>query len=116
MICWKWSIDSYYEKSYRNDQSKHSQNNNNNNNTNNNNIEGVDNVYSFNNNNNNSYDLSKISLKREELQTKLSDREMIGQRGYNPFNTNGNYVNDIVNRDIYLKPINTTQSTYKDNE
>jgi hypothetical protein len=45
--------------------------------------------------------------KREDLDTKMADREMIAQRGFNPF-LQTSYVNDIVTRDMFLKPINTT--------
>ena len=45
--------------------------------------------------------------KREDLDTKIADREMIAQRGVNPF-LQTSYVNDIVTRDMFLKPINTT--------
>jgi hypothetical protein len=51
----------------------------------------------------------KVSNKREELGTKLSGRDMVQQIGYNPFMTNGNYVNDISIRDQFLKPLNTNQ-------
>jgi len=45
--------------------------------------------------------------KREDLDTKIADREKIAQRGVNPF-FQSSYVNDIVARDMFLKPINTT--------
>jgi hypothetical protein len=45
--------------------------------------------------------------RREDLDTKIADREMIAQRGVNPF-LQTSYVNDIVARDMFLKPINTT--------
>ena len=45
--------------------------------------------------------------KREDIDTKIADREMIAQRGFNPF-LQTNYVNDIVSHDIFLKPMNTT--------
>jgi len=45
--------------------------------------------------------------KREDLDTKIADREMIAQRGVNPY-LQTSYVNDVVARDIFLKPINTT--------
>ena len=48
-----------------------------------------------------------IGTKREDLDTKIADREMIAQRGFNPF-LQTSYVNDIVTRDMFLKPINTT--------
>lgn len=45
--------------------------------------------------------------RREDLDTKIADREMIAQRGVNPF-FQTSYVNDVVARDMFLKPINTT--------
>lgn len=45
--------------------------------------------------------------KREDLDTKIAGREMISQRGVNPF-LQTSYVNDVVARDMFLKPINTT--------
>lgn len=46
--------------------------------------------------------------RREDIDTKMADREMISQRGVNPF-LQTSYVNDIVMCDMFLKPINTTQ-------
>lgn len=51
----------------------------------------------------------KVSNKREELGNKLADREMVQQIGFNPFLSETNYVDDILVRDQFLKPINTTQ-------
>jgi hypothetical protein len=45
--------------------------------------------------------------RREDLDTKIADREMISQRGVNPF-LQTSYVNDVLARDMFLKPINTT--------
>ena len=45
--------------------------------------------------------------RREDIDIKMADREMIAQRGVNPF-LQTSYVNDIVTRDMFLKPINTT--------
>jgi hypothetical protein len=53
--------------------------------------------------------------RREEIDTKMSDRKMIAQRGVNPF-LQTSYVNDIVARDMFLKPINTTQGRTKNSE
>jgi hypothetical protein len=52
--------------------------------------------------------------RRETLDTKMADRQMIAQRGVNPF-LQSSYVNDIVTRDMFLKPINTTQGRAKEN-
>lgn len=52
------------------------------------------------------------SNRREDLDNKMSDRDLIAQRGINPFSSNS-YVNDVVTRDIFLKPINTTQGINK---
>lgn len=56
---------------------------------------------------------AEISNKRELLDNKISDREMISQRGTNPFSMQTSYVNDVVTRDMFLKPINTTQGRTK---
>ena len=46
--------------------------------------------------------------KREELDDKISDRQLLFQRGTNPFLQNTSYVDDVVARDHFLKPRNTT--------
>ena len=53
----------------------------------------------------------KLSNKREELDYKIADRQLIQQIGYNPFLGNNDYVNDITVRDQFLKPINTKTET-----
>ena len=50
---------------------------------------------------------------REDLDTKIADREMITQCGVNPF-LQTSYVNDVVARDMFLKPINTTLERLKE--
>ena len=45
---------------------------------------------------------------REDLDNKISQRELIFQRGTNPFAQTSNYVQDIMARDVFLKPKNTT--------
>ena len=45
--------------------------------------------------------------KREDLDNKISGRELVAQRGVNPF-LQTSYVNDIVASDMFLKPVNTT--------
>lgn len=45
--------------------------------------------------------------RREDIDFKMSDREMIAQRGVNPY-LQTSYVNDVVAQDMFLKPINTT--------
>ena len=59
-------------------------------------------------------DLETSSNVREELDNRVADRELVQQRGSNPFLTlQSSYVNDIVVRDMFLKPINTTQGRTK---
>ena len=53
----------------------------------------------------------KTSNKREELDSKITERDMVQQIGFNPFLGETNYVNDISVRDQYLKPVNTTQGS-----
>jgi len=54
--------------------------------------------------------------RREDLDHKISDREHIFQRGTNPFLQNVDYVKDIVTRDRFLKPQNTTFDKIKNEE
>lgn len=54
--------------------------------------------------------------RREILDDKMADRERIGQIGANPFLNQSSYVNDVVIRDMFLKPINTTQGKTKENK
>ena len=56
---------------------------------------------------------NSIGTRREDIDTKMADREMLAQRGVNPF-LQTSYVNDIVTRDMFLKPINTTQGRATD--
>jgi len=55
----------------------------------------------------------KVSNKREELDYKIADRELVQQRGSNPFMDQHNYVDDVAIRDQFLKPINTTSNRIK---
>jgi hypothetical protein len=55
----------------------------------------------------------KQSNKREALDDKIANRELVQQKGFNPFLNDSNYVDDISNSDMYLKPINTTQEREK---
>lgn len=61
------------------------------------------------------YDSFKRENKREELDFKIADRELIQQIGYNPFLNNSSYLNDIQVRDQFLKPLNTSQEKLKVN-
>lgn len=53
------------------------------------------------------------SNQREELDTKIADRQLVQQRGYNPFLSQNNYADDVAVRDQFLKPVNTTQNKVK---
>ena len=55
----------------------------------------------------------KVSNKREELDFKIADRDLVQQRGNNPFLSETNYVNDVSVRDQFLKPINTAGDRVK---
>ena len=53
------------------------------------------------------------SSSREELDSKISERDKIAQRGINPFSQTS-YTNDIMAHDLYLKPRNTTMGRLKE--
>jgi hypothetical protein len=54
--------------------------------------------------------------RREDLDNKISDRELVFQRGTNPFLQTTNYVDHVVKQDMFLKPINTTFEKLKQDE
>ena len=56
------------------------------------------------------------SNNREELDLKISGRELVQQIGVNPFMQNNNYVDDISACDNFLKPQNTSSDRVKYNE
>ena len=58
----------------------------------------------------------KVSNKREELDLKISDRDLVQQIGYNPFLSDTNYLEDITMRDKFLKPLNTSSEDNKVNK
>jgi hypothetical protein len=69
----------------------------------------------YNNNDNGGFSSfeTRTETRRETLDNKMSDRELISQRGTNPYSMQTSYVNDVVTRDMFLKPINTTQGRTK---
>ena len=55
------------------------------------------------------------SNKREDVNTKISDRQMLGQVSHNPFLTSTDYINDLEVQENYLKPQNSNMNI-KDSE
>ena len=115
---WKWSNGEPYKKSKRPVK----------NNTSEEQIEDQDEIFSKNiedtaystslNHDENTWDILnqgflKQSSKREALDNKIADRELVQQKGFNPFLNESNYVQDISNSDMYLKPVNTSQERKK---
>ena len=58
----------------------------------------------------------KVSNKREEIDSKMANRDMLQQIGFNPFLGESNYIEDISIRDQFLKPVNTTQGSTRLNQ
>jgi len=58
----------------------------------------------------------KTSNKREELDSKMAGRDMLQQIGFNPFLGQNNYIDDISVRDQFLKPVNTTQGSTRNQD
>jgi hypothetical protein len=57
---------------------------------------------------------NETNNRREHLDDKLANREMLFQRGMNPFLNQTSYVNDVVVRDMFLKPACTTHEKIKE--
>lgn len=126
MNYWKWSNGEKYYQSARKYPEKNVQSNNLNYDTKVNAIEqslaedmpsNFDdfgyNGYNDNDNSGFSSFETRTETRRETLDNKMSDRELISQRGTNPYSMQTSYVNDVVTRDMFLKPINTTQGRTK---
>jgi hypothetical protein len=62
------------------------------------------------------YNGFRVSNKREDLDMKIADRQLIQQIGSNPFLSNTNYIDDMNIRDKFLKPMNTTMDREKPNQ
>lgn len=56
---------------------------------------------------------NETTNRREHLDNKIASRESIFQRGVNPFMNQTSYVNDVVVRDMFLKPVCTTHDKIK---
>ena len=106
---WKWTIGEPYERSRRKPKAV--------NNTEQNKKQTDDAYSSSLNYDENTWDILnqsssnegfKSSNKREELDTKIADRELLKQTGYNPFLGENDYAENISIRDQFLKPVNTT--------
>jgi hypothetical protein len=66
-------------------------------------------------NNSNEFDFRQVN-KREDTDKKLAEREMICQVSMNPYLTTNNYLDDVVNRDTFLKPQATNWDREKKKE
>jgi len=103
---WKWTKGEPYDKSLRQRNSDDSVLENN---------EYINNVeksaYSASlNHDENTWDVlnnGRFTNKKEFTEQKLSERQSICQSNLNPYMCNNNYVDDVVNRDAFLKPIST---------
>ena len=117
---WKWTLGEPYYKSARIERRVETQVSTNDSNVTeydsqqnaiNQSLEDID----YDNEHNNEHNIS--SNKREEIDNRAAGRELVQQRGANPFLTaQSSYVNDIVVRDMFLKPINTSQEKIKNME
>lgn len=55
---------------------------------------------------NNNFQANTVKNNREELNFKVSDRQMMQQIGNNPFLSNTNYEEDIHTHNEFLRPVN----------
>jgi hypothetical protein len=46
----------------------------------------------------------------------MAGRDMLQQIGFNPFLGQNNYIDDISVRDQFLKPVNTTQGSTRNQD
>jgi hypothetical protein len=140
---WKWTKGAPYAKSRRPEKNTNNNNNNISNiETTNNNYAEIDSNYENQNtvsekevehsaysislnHDENTWDILNQGLynndfrqssKREDLDSKISGRELVQQCGYNPFMENSNYANDISVSNQFLQPQNTTMGREKNEQ
>jgi hypothetical protein len=143
MMEWKWTKGAPYAKSRRPEKNTNNNNNNISNiETTNNNYAEIDSNYENQNtvsekevehsaysislnHDENTWDILNQGLynndfrqssKREDLDSKISGRELVQQCGYNPFMENSNYANDISVSNQFLQPQNTTMGREKNEQ
>ena len=51
-------------------------------------------------------DCMKTDSKRESIANRINEREMVVQRGCNPFLSQNNYINDLMNQEKYIRQNN----------
>jgi hypothetical protein len=105
LYSWRWSTGEGYYKSPRNDSNRINGNINESNIAENAINQSIEPSSFFNQDQETIFSRNRHS-KREQIDDKMSDREMIAQRGVNPF-MQSNYVTDVTARDMFLKPVNT---------
>ena len=103
-----WSTGEKYEKSLKKDNPHLSMINEKKNidNVDSNNINNINNINNSNIDNNNiiNSEIFRINNKREEANSKINERYLVGQPNQNPFMPSNNYVNDIENQLNFLTP------------
>lgn len=58
--------------------------------------------------------IMRESNRREDTYSRMSEREMMGQIGMNPFHTNNNYMEDVMVHENFLKPVSTSMEREKE--
>lgn len=61
------------------------------------------------------FDQEKPLNKREDTYSRMAERQMVGQIGFNPF-SKSEYLNDVMVQDKFLKPVSTSFEKEKENE
>tara|TARA_B100001175_G_C19078138_1_gene434622 strand:+ start:211 stop:564 length:354 start_codon:yes stop_codon:yes gene_type:complete len=51
------------------------------------------------------------SSKKEAIMNKMNERDMVVQRGCNPFLSQNNYINDLMNQEKYIRQNNNLNTT-----
>lgn len=47
-----------------------------------------------------------LDSKKQAISNRINDREMLAQRGCNPFLSQNNYINDLMNQEKYIRQNN----------
>lgn len=47
-----------------------------------------------------------LDSKKQTISNRINDRMMVSQRGCNPFLSQNNYINDLMNQELYIRQNN----------
>jgi acetone carboxylase gamma subunit len=58
-------------------------------------------------------DNTDLDSKKQAISNRITERDMISQRGCNPFLSQNNYINDLMNQEKYIRQNNNLNTSFE---